>query len=320
MTTQLEAFPKTTMEVLESLRCYHVTAVEKARAALDTLQDDEAVARRYEKAEEKCAAALQIVREIDQAIDALKAMERPTVSEGTARNIMETAARIVNGGALDTDELTVTASVSTGSFTDEVAAELDAHGIEYSRNLALPPFGDPITVEVRNEHVEDPDNPGHDLPAAAHEWDERPCQDCGGEGRLPDRTGGGHHKCKACDGNGSVMVKGDPSPVVVVLYPGSDDPVVTVIGDRTRYSELVADYLATLGPVAEMSSSIDDWQVLAEDELTTNGGGGRNLSAVIQERDYGHRLLVAAADQGSVTGADVDHDYEAAKDAAESAA
>ena len=28
------------------------------------------------------------------------------------------------------------------------------------------------------------------------------CPDCHGEGRLPDKTGGGHHKCKACDGTG----------------------------------------------------------------------------------------------------------------------
>ena len=42
--------------------------------------------------------------------------------------------------------------------------------------------------------------------------------------------------------------------------------------------------------------------MLAEDELTTNGGGGRNLYAAIQESDYGKRLIVAAADQGSAAG------------------
>jgi hypothetical protein len=146
---------------------------------------------------------------------------------------------------------------------------------------------DPITGEV-------------ETPVASNEWDERPCQDCGGEGRLPDRTGGGHHKCRACDGNGSVMVKGDPPPVVVVLYPGDDDPHVTEIGDRTRYAELVADYFTAVGIDAEVDA--DEWQVLAEDELTTNGGGGRNLTAPIQERDYGRRLIVAAAEQGSVVG------------------
>jgi len=71
-TDQIEAFPKTTMEVLESLRCFHVAAVEKARAALDTLEDDEAIARRYEKAEEKHAAAQQLVREIEPALANLR--------------------------------------------------------------------------------------------------------------------------------------------------------------------------------------------------------------------------------------------------------
>ena len=183
----------------------------------------------------------------------------------------------MNSGALDSDDLTVTAMV----------------------NL---PCVDPITGEVENEHVEDPDNPGHDLPATAHEWDERPCQDCGGERRLPDRTGGGHHKCKACGGNGSVMVERIASPFVIAVYPESGDAHKTEVGDRTRYAELVADYLATLGPVAEMSTSIEDWQVLAEDELSTNGGGGRNLTSPIQERDYGRCLIVAAADQGSAAG------------------
>lgn len=111
-------------------------------------------------------------------------------------------------------------------------------------------------------------------------------------------------------------VESKTSTVVIALYPGDDEPHVTEIGEFTRYSELVADYFTAAGLHGDVDA--DEWQVLAENELATNGGGGRNLYAVIQERDYGHRLLVAAADQGSVCG--VGPDYEAAKDAAESAA
>ena len=60
------------------------------------------------------------------------------------------------------------------------------------------------------------------------------------------------------------------------------------------------DYFTVAGIVADVDA--DEWQVLAEDELTHNGGGGRNLYATIQERDYGRRLLIAAADQGSAAG------------------
>src|SRR5665648_530375 len=83
MTTQTELFPKTTMEVLESLRAFHVADVEKAGTALENLEDDEKVARRYEKAEERLAAARDLVRDIDRAIDELRGME-PTVEEVAA--------------------------------------------------------------------------------------------------------------------------------------------------------------------------------------------------------------------------------------------
>ena len=45
-----------------------------------------------------------------------------------------------------------------------------------------------------------------------------------------------------------------------------------------------------------------DWTVLAEHELTAPGGGLRKLRDVIAPADYGRRLLIAAADQGSAAG------------------
>ncbi len=80
----------------------------------------------------------------------------------------------------------------------------------------------------------------------------------------------------------------DVDPVVVVLWPDDDEPHVTEVGDHTAYVELVADYFTAAG----IDGDLEDWAVLAEDELSTNGGGGRNPKAYIQERDYGKRLLI----------------------------
>ena len=108
--------------------------------------------------------------------------------------------------------------------------------------------------------------------------------------------------------------------VVVVVYPGDENPVVTKVGEKTRYGELVADYFTAAGLTDRQDAK--DWKVVAERELgrSSTHYGRRNLRDIISHDDYGKRLIVASADQGSVTGADVDPDYEAAKDAAESAA
>lgn len=207
---------------------------------------------------------------------------------------------------------------------------------------------DPITGEVTS------------IPVAG--WE---CPTCWGHGRLPDKTGGGHHKCKVCNGSGHAepscdnctgygdcnisqrpgsdtmgcggktwihgemmgeLPIGDENTsageaadiidevppanppadrlpvnavVVIALHPGSDEPHVTKIGEHTRYGELVADYLTAAGLTGKHNAA--DWTVLAEDELTTTGGL-RKLRDVITAADYGKRLLVVAADQGSVTG------------------
>ena len=90
-------------------------------------------------------------------------------------------------------------------------------------------------------------------------------------------------------------------PVVIALYPGEVDvPHVTVVGDRTQYGELVADYFTAAG--LNGNHDAKDWTVLAEDELTAPGGGRRKLRDLIAPADYGRRLIVAAADQGSAAG------------------
>ena len=90
------------------------------------------LADEVEKRDKAATAAMQKLYEARQLLDTFDEAMRSRA--GTGRSVLETAADIVNSGALDRDGMTVTASVSPGrSFTDEVAAELDAHGIEYER-------------------------------------------------------------------------------------------------------------------------------------------------------------------------------------------
>lgn len=235
--TQTEMFPKTTLELLEELAALHRDEYERAITALHNLDDDEKIARRYEKAEEKVARSRDLVRALDVAID----RERLRLT-GSGRSIAQEVADVVNSGAMDTEGLTVTASVG-------VAAGAHAP-----------------------------------LPADA-------CPDCGGVGSIRDKTGGGHHRCKTCQGTGRT------DAVVVAVYP-SGDPVATEVGAFTRYAELIADWL-TAGGFGDLS----DWQVVAERELTEPPEYGvRDSATVIDAKDYGARLLVVAAEQGSVTG------------------
>lgn len=220
-TQQMEAFPRTTLELLEELAEVHRADQDKAVKALDALSDDEKIARAYEKAEDRLAKARHLVAAIDQAAEReRKRLTTPDVAHFRRHgSVMQEAADIVNSGVLDTDGLTITASVSPDV-----------------RNLLL----DPITGEV--------------APA-----------------------------------------------VVFALYPGDDEPHETPVGDRTRYSELVADYFTEAGLNAKVDA--DEWTVVARRELMQDGGGHRSLHDVIAPADYGQELLVIAADQGSVTGA-----------------
>lgn len=136
-----------------------------------------------------------------------------------------------------------------------------------------------------------PTNLGEEMEEAPE--DTQPCRECDGDGRLPDKTGGGHHQCKACKGTGRVPredadknLVGNVTPVVVVLYPGSDDPHVTEVGPFTRYSELVADYLTSIGE----DFCLDGWQVVGENDILP-----RPLSMDIPADDYGKRLVVEMA-------------------------
>ena len=246
---QIEAFPMTRIETAELFLVHFQAGVDKAEKSLDTAR----------------ANLMHACQLRDIAEDNLRLLKGDA-----GQSVTEIVAEIVNSGALDTDGMTVTASVS--------------------------PASRPITYEG---------------------WT---CQQCGGEGRLPDKTGGGHHRCKECDGTGHVEPSCDnctvtdcnikqPSgsetmgcggslwihggrvatakPCVVAVYPASnsfdEEPVATPVGQFTRYGELVADY----GAAAGIEVTMGDFTVIGE-----NDGRVRDLGAAIAREDYGKRLLV----------------------------
>ena len=122
-TPQTEAFPRTTLETLEELATLHRVDYEKAVKALDALSDDEKIARAYEKAEERVTKAMRLV----QAIDAAVGRERGRLTTPGIGGIMSAAADIVNSGALDTDGMTVTATVSPA--VDPITGEVDTPSV-----------------------------------------------------------------------------------------------------------------------------------------------------------------------------------------------
>jgi hypothetical protein len=112
---QTEMFPKTTIEILEGLRTGSVTELEKARKALDDLDDDEKIARRYEKAEEHVKSVQVRVREIDvviereqqrSVVDAASDMKRHAEESGT-RVTLTTGDQSVTFGAVADPALVV---------------------------------------------------------------------------------------------------------------------------------------------------------------------------------------------------------------------
>jgi hypothetical protein len=80
--------------------------------------------------------------------------------------------------------------------------------------------------------------------------------------------------------------------VVIALYPGDDEPHVTQVGEHTRYSELVADYLTAAG-IAEEADAERLVVYGEEDRLVRNG------SVVISADDYGKRLIVCRSEDAA---------------------
>lgn len=92
--------------------------------------------------------------------------------------------------------------------------------------------------------------------------------------------------CKEFMGTVVPSEAAEASPVVVVLYPGDDEPHVIEVGEHTRYSNIVAGYFTAASINEDIAA--DRWLVIGEDD-----GGLRSLVEPISPDDYGKRLTVA---------------------------
>ena len=118
---------------------------------------------------------------------------------------------------------------------------------------------------------------------------ERTCPECAGDGRLPDKTGGGRHRCRECDGTGKILVA-KVTPVVLVAWPGVHDMQTITVGPLTRYGELAADFLSSLpGDDPRRNDSFLDYRIVDVD-----AGSERNPSNIIAKGDWGLTFSVEA--------------------------
>lgn len=77
----------------------------------------------------------------------------------------------------------------------------------------------------------------------------------------------------------------EPEPFVYAFRPGSGKPVGTPVGERTRFGELVADYISETGGD----------QDLAEYRVTGDDGIPRPLNSIISPDDYGLEFFIEPA-------------------------
>jgi len=118
---------------------------------------------------------------------------------------------------------------------------------------------------------------------------ERTCPECAGDGRLPDKTGGGHHRCRECDGTGKILVA-KVAPFVFVAWPGVHDMQTVEVGPLTRFGELAAGYLASLSSDdPHHADDFTDYRIVDVD-----AGSERDPHAVITASDHGLLFSVEA--------------------------
>lgn len=108
------------------------TPEERLAAVRTHLQEE------VEKRDKTATAAMQKLYEARELLETFDMAMKAQVRHVAREPILKTVADQINAGALGPD---VSASFSPGhspSFTDEVAAELDAAGVEYERGEAAP--------------------------------------------------------------------------------------------------------------------------------------------------------------------------------------
>jgi hypothetical protein len=111
----------------------------------------------------------------------------------------------------------------------------------------------------------------------------RPCADCDGDGRLPDKTGGGHHRCKACGGTGRVKSPLPPDTGVLTVSGPGVEPFTMAVGSRTRFAAVVYAYAEQAG-IAD--PDLGEWRIVDVDRVPALAG------EVIKADDYGLSFTV----------------------------
>ncbi len=150
-----------------------------------------------------------------------------------------------------------------------------------------PPEVDPVTGEVAANTGEKMEQ-GEVAPTVSTTA-ERTCPECAGDGRLPDKTGGGHHRCRECDGTGKILVA-KVTPFVLVAWPGVHDMQTVEVGPLTRFGELAADFLSSLpGDDPRRADDFTDYRIVDVD-----ADSERDPHAVITASDHGLLFSVEA--------------------------
>ena len=233
-----------------------IEAAELFRAHFDTLVKHQL--KRVLSANDKLTELQQLRDLADRAVLQAKAADQvTTVAAGGGAGFISNAAEVAQVGH------EIAYVVNSG------AADSDGLAV-----TAVVDTVDPVTGEVAK---------------SVTTYVDRPCPECAGYGRLPDKTGGGHHRCRECDGTGNILVA-KVTPVVLVAWPGVRDMRTVEAGPLTRFGELAAGYLASLSSDdPRRADDFTDYRIVDVD-----AGSERDPHAVITASDYGLTFEVEA--------------------------
>ena len=182
MSEQLAAFPPTPAERLAAMRSWVAEQYERAAAAAD---------RAAEKRDE-WAAKLELV-------DGIVCGESVTAT-------VESAVRVTFAESAVGTQRTITVPVGDRTrFSALIYAACEQLGVVdvVDSEWTIVAAEDGSIVDPK--HTVTADDHGREFFVVRQPQSRtKPCPACEGDGRLPDRTGGGHHRCKDCGGSGEV--------------------------------------------------------------------------------------------------------------------
>ena len=194
MSEQLAAFPPTPAERLAAMRSWVAEQYERAAAAAD---------RAAEKRDE-WAAKLELVDGII-AGDAVY-RDDPVAQTAGSMSSLVPAVRVTFAESAVGTQRTITVPVFERTrFAALIYAACEQLGVVdvVDSEWTIVAAEDGSIVDPK--HTVTADDHGREFFVVRQPQSRtKPCPACEGDGRLPDRTGGGHHRCKDCGGSGEV--------------------------------------------------------------------------------------------------------------------